>query len=79
MLRAIILVTALTWLSGCAAETSSLEIYCPTIKVYSEDYTQQLANELTSLPSDTNISEALSDYSSLRANIRKCQQLEEGY
>jgi len=64
-------------LIGCAKATSDLEIYCPSVSQYTQEFQNKLADELQSLPSDTAISEALTDYIVLRDKIRKCQQIED--
>jgi hypothetical protein len=78
-LRATLLVIAMTFLSGCASTVykTELEIYCPNIVDYNEEFNNRLADEIESLP-DTNgnpaIVDALSDYASLRDKIRACQK-----
>lgn len=69
----------MTYLSGCASTVykTELEIYCPNIVNYNQDFNNKLADEIESLP-DTNgnlaIVDALSDYASLRDKIRACQK-----
>jgi hypothetical protein len=70
-------VIAMILLSGCAKNNSDLLVYCQTEVTYTKQQTEQLADELMSLPSDSTIVEALSDYSALRASIRKCRKIEE--
>ena len=63
-------------LSGCAKTVyrTQLEIYCPPITVFDENFNNKLADELESLPSDaTAIPEALSNYVYLRDRVRQCQ------
>ena len=72
-----LLLIALVSLSGCAETVyrTQLEIYCPTIKQYSEDFNNKLADELESLPSDSRaIEEAMGNYIYLRDRIRRCEE-----
>ena len=67
--------TGLTLLSGCASTVykTELEVYCPPLKQYPQEFNEQLATEIESLPSDdTALVEALSDYIALRDKIRAC-------
>jgi hypothetical protein len=69
----------MTYLSGCASTVykTELEIYCPNIVVYNEEFNNRLADEIESLPeTDGNpaIVDALSDYASLRDKVRACQE-----
>ena len=62
-------------LIGCGtvydAETR-LEIYCPPLIEYEEEYRNKLADEVQELPSGSLIPEALTDYVELRGLIRVC-------
>ena len=72
-----LLLIALVSLSGCAETVyrTQLEIYCPSIKQYSEDFNNKLADELESLPSDSRaIEEAMRNYIYLRDRIRRCEE-----
>lgn len=72
-----LLLIVLVSLSGCAATVyrTQLEIYCPSIKQYSEDFNNKLADELESLPSDSRaIEEAMGNYIYLRDRIRRCEE-----
>jgi hypothetical protein len=72
-----LLLIALASLSGCAETVyrTQLEIYCPSIKQYSEDFNNKLADELESLPSDSRaIEEAMGNYIYLRDRIRRCEE-----
>jgi hypothetical protein len=78
-LKVTLLVIAMTYLSGCASTVykTELEIYCPNIVVYNEEFNNRLADEIESLPeTDGNpaIVDALSDYASLRDKVRACQE-----
>lgn len=78
-LKVTLLVTAMIYLSGCASTVykTELEVYCPNIVKYNQEFNDKLADEIESLP-DTNgnpaIVDALSDYASLRDKIRACQK-----
>lgn len=54
-----------------------LEVFCPSLPSYSEQFNQQIADEVQSLPSSTAIEEALIDYIELRDRIRACNQARE--
>jgi hypothetical protein len=72
-----LLLIVLVSLSGCAETVyrTQLEIYCPSIKQYSEDFNNKLADELESLPSDSRaIEEAMGNYIYLRDRIRRCEE-----
>lgn len=66
-------------LSGCGETVfkTKLEVFCPTIRAYSTDFNQKLADEVQSLPSSTAIEEALIDYINLRDRIRTCDKARE--
>ena len=64
-------------LTGCAETVyrTQLEIYCPSLKQYSEDFNNKLADELEKLPSDSRaIEEAMGNYIYLRDRIRRCEE-----
>lgn len=64
-------------LSGCAETVfrTRLEIYCPPLVTYGDAFSQRLADEIETLPSDSfAIDQALIDYSMLRDRIRACQK-----
>ena len=64
-------------LTGCAETVyrTQLEIYCPSLKQYSEDFNNKLADELEKLPSDIRaIEEAMGNYIYLRDRIRRCEE-----
>lgn len=72
-----LLLIVLVSLSGCAETVyrTQLEIYCPSIKQYSEDFNNKLADELEQLPSDSRaIEEAMGNYIYLRDRIRRCDE-----
>jgi hypothetical protein len=64
-------------LSGCANTVykTEVEVYCPTIKIYPEDFNNRLADEIEDLPADSQaISEAISNYIVLRDKVRACEK-----
>lgn len=64
-------------LSGCANTVykTEVEVYCPKIKIYPEDFNNRLADEIEDLPTDSQaISEAISNYIVLRDKIRACDK-----
>ena len=72
-----LLLIVLVSLGGCAETVyrTQLEIYCPSIKQYSEDFNNKLADELEQLPSDSRaIEEAMGNYIYLRDRIRRCEE-----
>lgn len=72
--------TAMILLTGCGQKVfkTQLEVYCPPIVSYSEDFNEELADELQSLPSESDkIPEALADYALLRDTIRNCTKTRE--
>lgn len=74
-MKKIILLTALVLLNACAETVyrTDLEIYCPPVKQYSEDFTEILAVELDVLHEDYEaIPEVVTDYILLRDRIRQC-------
>jgi hypothetical protein len=63
-------------LTGCAGTVyrTDLEVYCPPMKTYSDEYNAKLAGELDALPSaSTAIDTAITDYVALRDRIRACK------
>ncbi len=63
-------------LTGCGKTVyrTQLEVYCPPIVNYSKEYNELLANELESLPLDSAIPMAITDYVKLRDKVRKCEE-----
>jgi len=62
-------------LTGCAGTVyrTDLEVYCPPMKTYSDEYNAKLAGELDALPSaNIAIDTAITDYVALRDRIRAC-------
>ena len=53
---------------------TNLEVYCPPIKKYSEEFNEALAGELEALPQSYEaIPNTISDYAKLRDRIRACE------
>lgn len=75
----ILLLTVAVSLSGCAETVfkTRLEVFCPSIRTYSTEFNQKLADEVQSLPSSTAMEEALIDYIELRDRIRTCEKARE--
>ena len=65
---------ALILLSGCGRTVFEprLEVFCPSLKNYSTQFNEQLADEVQSLPAGTATETALIDYIELRDRIRAC-------
>ena len=64
-------------LSGCAETVyrTNLQVYCPPIQQYSDEFTNELADELASLPDEyPTIPMAVIDYVKLRDRIRACNE-----
>lgn len=69
------MMTAMLLLSGCATKVykTELEIYCPPIVSYSEEFNQELVEEILSLPLETYaIEQVVADYVRLRDLIKAC-------
>jgi hypothetical protein len=63
-------------LTGCAGTVyrTKLDVYCPPIAQYSDEWNEELASELDALPEDyTSIPMAIADYAKLRDRVRQCQ------
>jgi len=62
--------------SGCATKVyrTQLEVYCPPIAQYSEEFNAALADELDALPDNSTIPMVVTDYAKLRDRIRTCEQ-----
>lgn len=63
-------------LTGCVGTVyrTDLEVYCPPMKTYSDEYNAKLADELDALPSaSTAFDTAITDYVALRDRIRACK------
>ena len=76
-LKALSLVLGMTLLTACASTVykTEVEVYCPSIKIYSEAFNNRLADEIEDLPADSQaISEAISNYIVLRDKVRACEK-----
>lgn len=74
-MKKIVLLIASLSLTGCAETVyrTDLEIYCPPIENYSEDFNEALAAELDVLDEAYEaIPEVVTDYILLRDRIRQC-------
>ena len=75
LMRVLLLITAVSLLTACATRGSStLEIYCPEIIVYDDEFNSQLADELMSVSEADSeaINRAIIDYIKLRDTLRNC-------
>ena len=66
----------MTSLIGCAETVyrTQLEVYCPPLAQYSQEWNEELAEELTNLPGQYSaIPMAITDYAKLRDKIRRCK------
>lgn len=66
---------AIIILLGALSLLACTRIYtnCPPITQYDQDFNLQLAKELTPLPENSAIIQAMKDYASLRDQLRACQ------
>jgi hypothetical protein len=72
----------MTFLSGCATRVSSpdLEIYCPPIITYSDNFNEKLLGELQASSGNGDaIVRALNDYIALRDKVKLCYREREKY
>jgi hypothetical protein len=76
-MKQIVLLIAAVSLTGCAETVyrTKLEVYCPPIQTYTQEFNNELADDLEAL-ADTNgtIHMAISDYAKLRDRIRACEK-----
>lgn len=56
-------------LTGCTTTFTN----CPSLVTYEGDFNERLVNEISGLPENAAIIRALSDYATLRDQIRVCQ------
>jgi hypothetical protein len=67
-------------LTGCAGTVyrTQLEVYCPPLYTYSEEFNSELADEIDALPDDFNaIPAIITDYIKVRDRIRHCEEQKE--
>lgn len=67
---------AMIWLSGCgqAVSKTELNVYCPSIQSYSDEFNGQLADEIERLPeTSTSIPQVIGDYVQLRDRLQYCR------
>jgi len=75
-MKILILTAAVISLTGCAETVyrTQLEVYCPPLFTYSEEFNQELADELDALPEGSNaIPAVITDYIKTRDRIRNCE------
>jgi hypothetical protein len=73
----IALAVVIASLTGCAGTVyrTDLEVYCPQITQYDVPFNNKLADEIASLPPQSEaIGEAVKDYVHLRDRIRLCHE-----
>jgi len=76
-MKQIVLLIAAVSLTGCAETVyrTKLEVYCPPIQTYTQEFNNELADELDALEGTTgNIHMAIADYARLRDRIRACKK-----
>jgi hypothetical protein len=64
-------------LTGCAETVyrKQVEVYCPPIVSYSQEFNEDLADDLDALAQDQYaIPTAITDYAKLRDRIRRCEE-----
>jgi hypothetical protein len=63
-------------LTGCVRTVFEprLEVFCPSIESYSQEFNQKIADEVQSLPAGSATEAALIDYIRLRDRIRACNE-----
>ena len=71
-MRLIFLLTATVSLAACVTAPSEKRTgrTCPSVVEYSAEFQTQVADELARLPEDSAIVELLSDYASMREQVR---------
>ncbi|MBL8686699.1 MAG: hypothetical protein JNK86_04455 [Alphaproteobacteria bacterium] len=69
MKRLMLIGSLIAVVTGCTPAITSI---CPPIQVYSNEFNNQLANEVKKLPDNSLILRVLSDYISLRDQLRVC-------
>jgi len=73
LLRRVVLLISLIWLTACAARVSDPVVICPAVRDYPPAFSQRLADEVQALPPDSAAVTALIDYVELRDRLRACQ------
>ena len=73
MQPAVVLMTAMLWLSACGTGGSDAQAVCPPIVEYNTADQTRAAIELESLPKGAMVVRMLSDYAVLRDQARTCR------
>ena len=76
MKKILLSIVAVGLLTGCEGTVyrTNLEVYCPPMKNYSQEFNEALAGELDALPGSYEaIPDTISDYAKLRDRIRACE------
>jgi hypothetical protein len=77
-MKILIWTLAVVSLTACGMRVSDpdLEVYCPQVREYSEDFNFKLANEIEALPEgSTLIPKVIADYAELRDLLRYCKEV----
>ena len=70
MLRQILALTGIAWLTGCATVVSDT---CPTLFDYAPEVQARAADELVALPKGSALARMVGDYGVVRNEIRACR------
>jgi hypothetical protein len=74
------LILGVALLTGCAETVyrTQLEVYCPPLQSYDQEWNESLAEELETLGEDyAFIPMVIADYAKLRDKVRRCEQEKE--
>jgi hypothetical protein len=77
MKKILLLIAGMALLKGCAETVyrTKLEVYCPPLKQYSQEFNEELSVELDVLQDGyTAIPMVVSDYVKLRDEVKACQK-----
>ena len=77
-LKSIVTTAALTaFLIGCGNTDYNAPAYCPPLKSYPTEFSEQLADELERVETNSRVYTALADYKDLRELIKVCRKVVE--
>lgn len=71
MKRLMLIGSLIAVVTGCTPAITSI---CPPIQVYSNEFNKELAAEIEALPDNSLIPRVVSDYISLRDQIKTCRR-----
>jgi len=80
MKKIIPLILGVALLTGCAGTVyrTQLEVYCPPLQSYDQEWNEALASELETLGNGYEfIPMVISDYAKLRDKVRRCEEEKE--